>query len=435
MNTDTTGPHNSLAIRGITRRYYVMRLFDAIGPSFIFGIYPLFMHARGLNQFQMNCVAATFFLMTFMTDIPTGAFADAVGRRVSYVLGCALSVGAFVIYFFAFRIQLFFIGEIVDAVGGTLRNGALDAWAVDALDDAGHVGTKDVIFSRVSQVWRFGAMTGALVGAYAARADIALPWLLGAAGQVAMGIAALILMRGEKRRGIRPTIHTIGAQVRERVIGGVREGVSNRIILLLAIANAVTLAAWAPYWFEWPQFFNAGFNSGPQVVGWVFALFAVAGMIGAEVTARWEPAPSRRALLLGLGVAIQGSFFFMAGVFNHRTWLVMGLFFAANMAAGSLGPVYLSWYNEEIDESRRATMLSFQTTFATFGSAAGLPIGGAIADRFGLAIAWKFGGVLSILASPFYLALRGRPHAEIVSSERSAPPSDAEELPRSRAKS
>jgi predicted MFS family arabinose efflux permease len=279
-------------------------------------------------------------------------------------------------------------------------------------------------------------MTGALIGAYAARVDIAIPWILGAGGQVAMGIAALLLMRGEKRRGVKPTIQTIGAQVRERVIGGVREGVSSRVILILAIANAVTLAAWAPYWFEWPQFFNASFNTGPQVVGWVFALFAIAGMIGSEVTARWEPNPSQRALVLGLGVAIQSSFLFMAGIFNHRTWLVMGLFFAANMAAGAIGPIYLSWYNEEIDESRRATMLSFQTTFATFGSAAGLPIGGAIADRLGLSVAWKFGGVLSMLAAPFYLALRTQPRAEIVSSEGDAPPSNAEaEPPRTRAKS
>src|SRR5947207_762937 len=113
----TAGETGPLAVRSITRRYYAVRLFDAIGPSFIFAIYPLFMHARGLNQFQMNCVAATYFLMTFLTDIPTGAFADAVGRRTSYVLGSVISVASFVIYFYAYHYSTFLVAEIIDAVG------------------------------------------------------------------------------------------------------------------------------------------------------------------------------------------------------------------------------------------------------------------------------------------------------------------------------
>lgn len=212
------------------------------------------MSARGLSQFQINCVAATFFLVKFLTDIPTGAFADAVGRRVSYVTGCVLSAAAFMIYFYAFAYSTFLIGEIIDGVGSTLRNGAVDAWAVDALDQAGYVGCKDLIFSRVSQLFRFGAMTGALAGAYCARIDIALPWLLAVGGQIGMGIAALVLMRGEKRRSASLTIDSIVAQVRTRVIGGVREGFHTRVILMLAVAKAITVAAWAPQWFEWPCF-------------------------------------------------------------------------------------------------------------------------------------------------------------------------------------
>jgi MFS family permease len=414
---ETPSASGPLAVRAITRRYYAVRLFDAIGPSFIFAIYPLFMHARGLNQFQMNCVAATYFLMTFLTDIPTGAFADAVGRRVSYVMGCALSVVAFMIYFYAFRYSTFLIAEIIDAVGGTLRNGAADAWAVDALDDAGHVGSKDLIFSRVAQVFRFGAMFGALIGAYCARIDIALPWLLGAGAQALMGVAAFFLMRREKRRGVAPTMNTIVAQVRTRVIGGIREGIHTRVILMLAVANAITVVAWAPQWFEWPLFFNAAFNSGPQVVGWLYGLFAVAGMIGSEICARLYLEKSSRAAFLGGGVIIQSACFLAAGVFFERMWLVMGFFCAANLIAGVLGPIYMSWYNEEIDEAHRATMLSFQTTFTTFGSAVGLPLGGGLADRFGLAIAWKFGGILSAVSAPIYLALRTKPHPQVVPSE------------------
>jgi MFS family permease len=82
------------AVLSVTRRYYCVWGFYAFAPSFIFAIYPLFLRSRGLNQFQVNTVAGTYFLVTFLTDVPTGAFADAIGRRVSVVLGCALHAGA-----------------------------------------------------------------------------------------------------------------------------------------------------------------------------------------------------------------------------------------------------------------------------------------------------------------------------------------------------
>src|ERR1700731_2691103 len=98
-----------LTIRGIMRRYYAVWLVYAFGGSFVYGVYPLFLRSRGLNQFEMNSVLATYFIVTFLTDIPTGAFADAFGRRRSFVLGCLIRVTAFMIYFFAHAYPIFLV--------------------------------------------------------------------------------------------------------------------------------------------------------------------------------------------------------------------------------------------------------------------------------------------------------------------------------------
>ena len=148
--------NNRDSIRSVIGRYYTVWWFQAFGPSFIFAIYPLFMRSRGLNQLQINTVAATFFLVTFATDIPTGAFADAIGRRTAFLIGSAISTVAFAVYFFAHHFWMFLIGEVLDGVGFTFRNGAVDAWAVDALDGEGFAGAKDRIFSRVAQLMRIG---------------------------------------------------------------------------------------------------------------------------------------------------------------------------------------------------------------------------------------------------------------------------------------
>ena len=77
-------PPRDSAIRSIIRRYYIVSACYLFGPMFLFAVYPLFLRSRGLDQLQINSVVMAYVLMTFLTDVPTGAFADAVGRRAAW---------------------------------------------------------------------------------------------------------------------------------------------------------------------------------------------------------------------------------------------------------------------------------------------------------------------------------------------------------------
>ena len=109
-------------INGIIRRYYAVWTTYALAGGFLFGVYPIFLKARGLNQFEINSVLAMYFVVLFLTDVPTGAFADALGRRRSFVLGAALRVCAFLLYFTAHHYWVFLIGESIDGIGTTFGN-------------------------------------------------------------------------------------------------------------------------------------------------------------------------------------------------------------------------------------------------------------------------------------------------------------------------
>src|SRR5713101_3195537 len=185
-------------VRHIMRRYFTVWWVYSFGGGFLFGVYPLFLRARGLNQLQMNSVLATYFTVTFLTDVPTGAFADALGRRRSFMLGCVLRTAAFIVYFFAYRYPMFLLGETIDGIGTTFCNGAIDAWGVDALDQAGFQGLKDRLFSRISQLTSFGFMVGAVIGAYVADVNIAWPWLLGSAGYLMAAVVGGFMMHNDR---------------------------------------------------------------------------------------------------------------------------------------------------------------------------------------------------------------------------------------------
>ncbi len=393
-------------IREITRRYYSMWLGYSFAGGFLYGVYPLFLRSRGLDQFQINSVLAVYFIVMFLTDVPTGAFADAMGRRRSFTLGCALRTGAFLIYFFAHHYAVFLLAESIDGIGTTFCNGAIDAWGVDALDAAGFIGFKDRLFSRITQLTNLGFMSAAIIGAYVADINIAYPWLLGAPGYLFVGMAAGSLMREDRGRAGRIDLRAIPAQVARRVTLGLSRGFRNRAVLLLSSASALTFAAWAPYWLEWPQLFNDRYAVGIWIVGWLYTVFTLARMAGAEAIARINVAVSERGVRL-VGLVLAASSLFLAGgMLAHRPNLALVSLLAMNLCAGAMQPLSQTWFNEQIESEERATLLSFSSTFATMGGSLGLLGAGRVADAYGIPAAWKLGALILLAAAPCYWAIR-----------------------------
>ena len=401
-------------IRDITRRYYTVWGLYSFAGGFLFGVYPIFLHSRGLNQFQIDSVLATYFVVLFLTDVPTGAFADLLGRRRSYVLGALLRVCAFLLYFVAHHYYVFIIAESIDGIGTTFGNGAIDAWGVDALDDAGYDGLKDRLFSRISQLTTLGFMGSAMIGAYVADVDISYPWILGAAGYVIAGAVGALLMHEERPRAAAVRIAAIPRQIAVNVTDGIRDGLGAHTVLMLSIANAITFAAWAPYWVSWPILFDQSLGVGVWIIGWIYCGLAAARLIGAELSARFAVDEARRAARVSMLVIAASAMLFLGGLFGGRPVLSLTMLFVMNLFTGAMQPLVQSWFNEQLESGNRATLLSFNSTFQTMGGAVGLLFAGRIADTAGIPFAWQIAGLISICAAPVYWATHRRATAAAV---------------------
>jgi MFS family permease len=407
ISVEIARPH-APTIRDIIRRYYTVWGMYSFAGGFLFGVYPIFLRSRGLSQFQINSVLATYFLVLFLTDVPTGAFADLLGRRRSFVLGAFLRVSAFLLYFVAHHYYVFIIAESIDGIGTTFGNGAIDAWGVDALDDAGYDGLKDRLFSRISQLSTIGFMGSAMIGAYVADVNIAWPWLLGAAGYVIAGTVGAFLMHDERRRTTTVRIADIPRRITENVGGGIRAGLGANTVLMLSVANAITVAAWAPYWVSWPVMFNESLAVGVWIIGWIYCGLSLARLIGAEISARLAVDESQRAARVSMFIVAASAMLFLAGLFGGRPVVSLTMLFIMNLFTGAMMPLVQSWFNEQLESGNRATLLSFNSTFQTMGGAIGLLVAGRIADTAGIPFEWQIAGLISMCAAPVYWATRRR---------------------------
>src|SRR5262245_3436857 len=185
------------------RSYYLLSGSYNLAQFFIAPIYPLFLLSRGLDLFQLNPVLATYGITVVLFEVPTGAVADVAGRRLSFVLGCAIRTAAYLLYT---RVQHFsdcVVAEFLDAIGTTFVSGALDAWAVDAVRAGGDTRPMDGMFARAAVISRSLMIAGGLAGGYLAEMTLILPWVVAASLFAASGLAGCVLMREPPAVGAR----------------------------------------------------------------------------------------------------------------------------------------------------------------------------------------------------------------------------------------
>jgi len=151
------------------RLYFAVSGLYALSRGFIASSFPLFLSLRGLDQFHIHSLPAIFLFVWLIGSVPAGAFADAIGRRRSFLIGAPMRLLGYLLYFFSHWYALFVLAELIDGTGSALCASALDAWDVDALDAAGFEGLKDNLFSRLTQLTSVCLLGAALVGGLRSR--------------------------------------------------------------------------------------------------------------------------------------------------------------------------------------------------------------------------------------------------------------------------
>src|SRR5260370_21477642 len=126
-------------------------------------------------------------------------------------------------------------------------------------------------------------MTGALIGAYSARIDLAIAFLLGTIGWLVAGAVGLIMMDASVRTAKQFSIRAMSAEVRQRMFAGTRSGFSTRAVFLISLAEMFSAAAWFPFWQEWQPDFHVRLRSGVGVIGLIFFLLCLAQIAAAAM--------------------------------------------------------------------------------------------------------------------------------------------------------
>ncbi|MBI3786121.1 MAG: MFS transporter [Deltaproteobacteria bacterium] len=385
------------------RTYYVVYGLYCASWSTLTPVYPLFLLGRGLDLFQINLVFAVYLIVAFLFEVPTGAIADVVGRKTSFVLSCAVRASAFGLYWYAQGFLDCLLAEVVDGVGTTLASGALDAWVVDSVRDDGDAGQVGKIFARAG-FWACPMMiAGGLLGSYLANVDLGLAWPCGALLFAITGVVGGLAMN--ESRPVASRSASVWRSWLNASSGGLRIVGRSPVLRTLCLLTAATSFAVMPAWHYWPARLQQLSGEGIWLLGWVWALITLAAMAGNALMPRLVPRFQRRHVL---SVAwMWRASMLGVGALSSNLPLAVVAVLAMQAVYGLSEPTLQSWMNEHADSELRATVLSARSMAFTFGGGAGLVCLGLLGRGYGITSVWAASAILVALIAPGFLWLGG----------------------------
>jgi len=334
--------------------------YRGLSRSYLFAPYMLHFatDVRGLSLVEFGALKGAYYFAVTLLELPTGVFADRIGRRAALVLGTLLSAAGCIAAALAHSLAAFALSDLCFGLGAALMGGADSALVYDALAAE----QRESEYPRV-EAWALAAWMGItaigmpLADLFLVRDGDPVAAYWAAAALMALAAPCALAMREAPR-----AVRALPASAREITRGALRDVAQvPGLLRLIAYSMGVFVLLRAAS----QTLFNptlAALGIPVDRYGLVLALANVAGGIAALGSARALRGLGERACLLAMPLVLVAMYLGLAlatGPWGAAFFVVQGAVF------GSYPVVVRTLLNQLVPRAeRRATVLSLESTAA-----------------------------------------------------------------------
>ncbi len=307
-------------------------------------------------------------------ELPSGSFADLIGRRWSLAIGALLIALSSALLFVAPSFWVVLVAMFLTGASYSFRSGADQAYLYDALGEqrGGYAGILGKLLGATYIV------AGATVWIGAALSDVSYAWPYGLA--IGGGLAGVWLAAGlaepprhaagEQRASATKHVRDVAAALRQRP----------RVASMLVFSGGFWAAGTIAYLYLQAAFSDRGLSN--STIGLVLAGAMLVNAAGAAVAGKVERVGSFRGQLVALGLIAGVG---LAGLAAGSIWLATAAYLVSNLVTGLLEPLMFAWFNRQLPSEQRATLLSAESWLFSLTMIVAFPLGGWLAEREGWA--------------------------------------------------
>ncbi len=368
---DNSSPPAPVEIGRSIRRFYAYKLSTEF--YFLSAIWILFLQSRGFSLTEIGLAEAAFHLAPLLLELPSGSFADLVGRRWSLVLGSLLIALSAAVLWMADSLPLVMLALFLHGASYSFRSGADQAFLYESLGE--RQGNFASIFGKLLGASYLVAAAAAWIGAALSDITYSLPFALSIG--VALGGAWLAAglveppRAGDASEG-KPTVrqHMQGARKALRA----QPAVAAMLVFSGGFWASVSIAGlYLP-----AAFADRGLSN--TFIGGVIAAMLVMDAIGAMLAGRAGQRGRFRTQLVIFGVV---SGLMLAGTAISVLWIALVAFLLSRFISTLLEPLLFAWFNRMLPSDQRATLLSIESWMFSLTMIIAFPLAGRMAETLG----------------------------------------------------
>ena len=331
-------------------KFYVIA---GLGMHFITPIRILYLISFGLSFAQIGMMELAAAIVIVVLEIPSGIFADFVGRKNSRMVAYVLSIIAFTCLSFGSSAPIFIFGWALSGAADAFQSGANDALIFDTLKELGREKDYLKLKSHFLLITTISVIFGSIVGASLYAVDHRLPWYL---ITITILISTIIFSTIKE-----PTKLLEYKKISEQLIEFKKSLVLSlscvdvRRLIILGLILALPMYVFTTL-LNQPYLVSRGYSA--QSLGIVFAFITGISGFVASFSHKIENKLKKRLSFLIIFILFT-VLLIMMGIINHYLILIAVIgFYIVNNYKDIIIDNYI---NQSIDSESRATVLSVQS--------------------------------------------------------------------------
>ena len=376
------------------RNYMLYRFFWSmliIGP-----VLTPYLRWKALSYTEIMWLQSIAALSVVCFEVPTGAIADKISRKLSLALsGLCLGI-ALIIYIQTSDFYVFAIGEVLFGLGITFGSGADSALLYESLERMGRKHDYAHIEGRTASFVFAGQGIGSIASSllYAYNPDIPFWISVGSAFTAAAFACRFVETEREKN----------DHQYHTHVIKSLNIAFkSQHILWIICLAALLGFASRSGFWLYEPYFTWVNIE-----VAWFGLIFFGFNMI-ASLSAKYltNRVTNQRMALLGMGLLLAASYILPALLIAPWAISLIGL---QQIVRGTYRPTLNNYINQHSEDKYRATVISIVSVSASLVFASLSPFVGNGVDTYGAVTIYWIMGIVTLIGLLF-LSLMHRKQA------------------------
>lgn len=423
-----TSRHTPLSATAARRVFLLLHVTRWFPVGLVIGVLTLITLQRGMTVAQLGMILAAQGLVVLALELPTGGFADALGRRPVLLASGVVNLVSYTLFLAAHSFWLFVLAWGLQGVFRALDSGPLEAWYVDTAHADDPSVPVEKALSAAGTVVGVSIAVGALISGgliawhpITSITAIELPAYL----TLTLGVvhlAAIALFMREPRThvdatGFRRALSS-AKEAPRTIASGMRLLGSSRVLLALILVEVFWSIGMIAFETLNPVRLaelvggedHAGALLGP-VSSAAWGLFAAgsaaAGLVSKRIGVGWTALAAR---------VLQGAFIVIMGLMGGAAGLITA-FLVTYTLHGFAGPVHSTLLHRQAQPTNRATVLSMNSMVAGGAYSLGLLVLGPLAENTSTATAMVVAGAFSVIGAALYLpAIRDEKTAALASA-------------------